>query len=371
VSTPLVSWIFGAWTTFLLLVALLPLSRKKSWWVRDADFPRLQAALLGVILVVCQLVWLDRESTLNRVMITVAGASVVYQLWWIWPYTRLHRKEVKNAATSPANRLRILSSNVLMTNRRAEDLIRLVRAEDPDILITLETDRWWEQSLKPLEANFPHRLACPLDNLYGMHLYSRLPLEDAKIQFLVQEGVPSMHMLVVLPSGRRLRLHCLHPAPPSPTENESSKERDAELVMVGRAVVDASYPVIVSGDLNDVAWSHTTRLFRRVSGLLDPRIGRGMYNTFHAGYPVFRWPVDHFFHSPEFTLVRLARLTSIGSDHFPVFIELALNDQAAPEQPPPEPEADDHEEAKETMARENVSSTEVHRPGERRRPAER
>jgi endonuclease/exonuclease/phosphatase (EEP) superfamily protein YafD len=199
-----------------------------------------------------------------------------------------------------------------------------------------------------------------------MHLYSRFPLEDPKVQFLVEPDVPSMHTLLVLPSGRRVCLHCLHPAPPSPTENPTSRERDAELVMVGRSVAHARYPIIVSGDLNDVAWSATTRLFRKVSGLLDPRVGRGMYNTFHAGHWLCRWPVDHFFHSKHFTLVCLERLPSCGSDHFPVMIELECEPRVVSDQEGLDAAPEDHSEAREKMNEESVSSSEVHRPGEGR-----
>ncbi|HJV10212.1 MAG TPA: endonuclease, partial [Burkholderiales bacterium] len=58
-------------------------------------------------------------------------------------------------------------------------------------------------------------------------------------------------------------------------------------------------------------------------GLLDPRVGRGFYHTFHARYPVLRYPLDHCFHTKHFRLVRFKRLRKFGSDHFPVSIELS------------------------------------------------
>jgi endonuclease/exonuclease/phosphatase (EEP) superfamily protein YafD len=128
----------------------------------------------------------------------------------------------------------------------------------------------------------PYSVKCPLDNLYGMHVFSRLLLEEDEICYLVEKDVPSIHASLVLRTGEKVRVHFIHPAPPSPSENPESAERDAELVIVARSVAESNQPVIVTGDLNYVVWSGTTRLFLKISGLLDPRVGRGMYNAFHV-----------------------------------------------------------------------------------------
>ncbi len=111
---------------------------------------------------------------------------------------------------------------------------------------------------------------------------------------------------------------------------------NAELLIVGREVNRRDRPTIIAGDFNDVAWSHTTTLFQKTSGLLDPRVGRGMYSTFNATHPLLRWPLDHVFHSDHFKLVRMERGPSWGSDHFPIFIELKLESGAQAEQEEPD-----------------------------------
>jgi endonuclease/exonuclease/phosphatase (EEP) superfamily protein YafD len=66
--------------------------------------------------------------------------------------------------------------------------------------------------------------------------------------------------------------------------------------------------------------------FREKSGLLDPRIGRGFFNTFHTKHWWARWPLDHIFVSDHFSLIKIKRLKDIGSDHYPLYTELSLNE---------------------------------------------
>jgi endonuclease/exonuclease/phosphatase (EEP) superfamily protein YafD len=271
---------------------------------------------------------------------------------------------VKSARSSDSQpTIRVLTANVLTPNRNAKTFIKLVRENDPDIIVTLESDEWWQTKLDSLVPDYPYTIKCPLDNLYGMHVYSRLPLADSQIDYLVAPEVPSIHTLVTLCSEHKIRTHFLHPAPPSPTENEASSERDAELIIVAKSVAEADIPVIVTGDLNDVAWSETTRLFRKISGLLDPRIGRGMFNTFHADYWFMRWPLDHLFHSDHFTLSKICRLAGFGSDHFALFTELVLETGKDVLKSGLEASGNDLAWAKDKADNQEVSKNDVPRPG--------
>jgi endonuclease/exonuclease/phosphatase (EEP) superfamily protein YafD len=355
--------VIAGFTALIVLMTVAPLSRSSRWWIRGLDFPRLQIAAAGLLLLVAQLAFLDLSDFPEQLMPVATAACLLYQAWWILPYLRPYPNEVRlTPAPADNDRVRILSSNVLMTNRNADALIALVRQHQPDILVTLETDAWWQSRLDVLEGEYPHTIKCPLENTYGMHVYSRLPLKDAETQFLVQPDVPSMHAMAILRSGQPVRMHFLHPAPPSPTENDESTERDAELLVVAKSVVKVPGPVIVAGDLNDVGWSATTRLFRKISGLLDPRVGRGMFNTFHAGHWFIRWPLDHLFHSRHFTLSFMQRLASVGSDHFPVLVELVHDAAAGASQQGLTADDEDKQIADEKIEKEPVRPSDVHEP---------
>jgi endonuclease/exonuclease/phosphatase (EEP) superfamily protein YafD len=207
----------------------------------------------------------------------------------------------------------------------------MIRKYDPDIILLVETDEEWAKGIDLSLENYPYQIRQPQDNTYGMLVYSRLKILKHTLRFLVEKDIPSITADIQGRDGKIFRLYCLHPKPPVPNESQESTDRDAEILLVGKEARKCKLPVIVAGDLNDVAWSYTTNLFLKVSGLLDPRIGRGFFSTFHAKYRLFRWPLDHVFCSPHFYLCRLKRLPTIGSDHFPIFIEVGLMPGEVPE----------------------------------------
>jgi endonuclease/exonuclease/phosphatase (EEP) superfamily protein YafD len=334
----------------LVVATALPVWKRQSWWVRGFDFPRLQIAAGLLIVGVAHAVTVEPAPWVRALQGAMALALAM-QLWRMAPYTPLVRRQVQDSTLpDPRNAVRLLFANVLQDNRNAAGLLELVARVDPDIVLALETDAWWADALAPLAQTYPHSVRHPLDNTYGMLLFSRLELVEPRVRLLVQDDVPSIHAGVRLPSGRLFALHCLHPRPPAPQESDSSTQRDAELLIVGKQIKANPGPVIVMGDLNDVAWSHTSHLFQKISGLLDPRVGRGFYNTFDARHRLVRFPLDHFFHSNDFRLVAFRRLEPFGSDHFPVFIHLSHEPPAKQEQAQEEPDAAERHEAEEKVA---------------------
>ncbi len=306
-----------------MVATLLPLVRHDHWVVRVFDFPHVQVTVVNLLIFVGLVILFPVSGWFHTLFLIALFGCILYQAYIIYPYTPIAYRQVKRTKSSvAANNISLMIANVLMYNRDVENCLKRVEEVDPDVLLMVETNEWWVKKIESVRQKYPYCVEYPLENTYGMLLYSKLEFEDFDIKFLVKPDIPSFHGKVVLSSGQRVNLHCLHPEPPSPTESETSTKRDAELLIVGKTLVDSTQPTLVAGDLNDVAWSYTTRLFIKISGLLDPRMGRGFYSTFHARYSLMRWPLDHIFMSRHFKLVALKRLSPYGSDHLPIYTKV-------------------------------------------------
>ena len=332
---------------------LINFSKHPHWFVRLWDFPRVFVAVLAAVVSIAYGL-LFREQWWDWVLVGGLAFTVARQVYLIYPFTPLARKVVVRTDAPPGDdSFRLVISNVLMENQEHALWTRVIREADPDVIVAVEVDAAWDAALAPLKADYPHCLRQPQPNYYGMAIYSRLPFAaDPEVRFLVQGDVPSARVMLTLRDGQQVRLHALHPRPPEPLRKQDSAPRDAELVTVGKEIGEheRDLPTVVCGDLNDVAWSFTTRLFLRLSRLLDPRLGRGTFNSFNANSRLFRFPLDHVFHSDEFRLIDMRVLPYVGSDHFPVMIELSCQPATAREvHEEPRPTASDQEAAAEII----------------------
>lgn len=305
---------------FFILIALLPLVNIKHWTVRGWDYVRVQTSFLQALnlLLIFALSYPENEWQWGLVIGLIA--TLTLQVIIVIPYSKIYpvkQKKPKNRDTMW--KLSLITANVFQDNTQYDKFCSIITKEDPDIFLTMETDKKWEHELDRFEKEYPYNVKVPIDNYYGMHLYSKYELSETRVEYMIEDDVPSIFTKVHYCDGEPLNLICVHPAPPSPTENETSKERDAELLLTGKKVRDLHAPIIVCGDLNDVVWSRVSRLFRKMTGLIDPRIGRGLYSTFHADHWYLRFPIDHMFHSEDICVDSMRRLNYYGSDHFPMY----------------------------------------------------
>ncbi|HEX8545706.1 MAG TPA: endonuclease/exonuclease/phosphatase family protein, partial [Cytophagaceae bacterium] len=273
-----------------LIGTILPLFNAEAWWIRIFDFPRIQIMFLAIMGIFFSLTYSDLGDYRVIIYNCLLLAAGFYQIFRIYPYTPFSKIQVYDSKMSEHDgQVSIMMFNVLTTNKKSEACRSLIQKVDPDVILLVETDKWWQKELMVLEETYKWKLHAPFGNTYGMLLYSKLPIEDGEIKFLWEYDIPSIHCHLVLKNGVKVKFYGVHPKPPAPGESKSSVKRDAELVMVGKECATLRKPIIVAGDLNDVAWSDTTHLFQRISGLLDPRRGRGMFPTFNSKYKLFRW----------------------------------------------------------------------------------
>lgn len=331
----------------LVIISLLPLIETNIWWIRYLDFPRLQLAILLVLLLALFLALRPGGGRLGWAGLLLAVIGLGYHAYKLYPYSGVFQKmaiEPDTCQNTPV--LRVMVANVQRRNENAEEFLNLVSEADPDLLLVLETDAWWDEHLAPLRDQFAEKLQyIPEEHaFYGMHLFSKLELVAPEFRLLFDADTPTIFTQLRLPEGEMAQFVGLHPRPPQ-AWSQPTTMRDAHLLASALEARASDEPTILAGDFNAVPWERVNRRAMRIGGLLDPRVGRGIYPTYDANSLFMSWPLDQVLFEDAFALGAFERLPSFGSDHYPIVVDLCHAPEASVLQAAPEMEASDLQEA--------------------------
>ncbi len=219
-------------------------------------------------------------------------------------------------------RLRVMSANILNSNLRASDFEHLVAELDPDVLVILEYTFRWDQQLTSVKAQFPYSVISPRNYGFGIAIFSKRPLRNVE-EILLDDSVdvPTLFCEIEV-SGQKVGLAAVHTL--SPITRSRFASRNKQLHNLARRVATDNRPQIVAGDFNSTTWSPYVADFLRDSRLHDSRAGFGLQTS----WPQFNWlmliPIDHAFVSREFHIHRRWVERDIGSDHYPIVLDISL-----------------------------------------------
>lgn len=306
---------FLSFSILLIVLSALPFVNNQHWIFRVPEFIKIQLFVLQIVASI-GLLFFTNTSILFYIVLLLQFILIIYHTYLFARFTKFHKRE--NTGTNCSQEIKIISTNIYQFNQEFDRFKSLIRRENPDIFMTIESNKDWEEAMREMEEAYPHTEKVTLENTYGMHLYSKMPFQKITTHYFVADDIPSIEVHFKTKEGEDFVVFCVHPPPPSPTEEDTSKERDGDLLCIAKRAKEIKKPTLIIGDFNTVSWSKVSNLFRKNSGLIDGRNGRGVLASYHAKYWFFRAPLDLVFHSTAIFLKKLIVLEYIGSDHFPI-----------------------------------------------------
>jgi endonuclease/exonuclease/phosphatase (EEP) superfamily protein YafD len=217
-------------------------------------------------------------------------------------------------------RLRVLVANVQANNKHYTDLEQLIIRERPDIVGLVEYTPAWKKALTRVSQSFPYRIDAPFGAM-GLALWFReQPVWIDPPESLRRGFWPLLHAKFEF-AGRPRQLWLVHPT--SPMNRKGTYRGYPELDALAERVWSAGGSRIVIGDFNCTDGSPHFGDFLRDTGLRDSRLGFGRQGSWPVWMWFYRLAIDQALVSDDWSVVDRRLGPSIGSDHFPLILDLA------------------------------------------------
>lgn len=215
--------------------------------------------------------------------------------------------------------LKCLQLNVLSKNTSYDLVAALVKKYDPDVIALEEMTAVWCQELKTRLKDHPYALLKPRPDNFGAAIFSKTPLDKGDSQVYSQAGLPTL-LASVEYEAQPVTIVCTHPLAPASQQN--FLYQNEQLKNMAQARPGWGKSVVLMGDLNTNSWAQKFNDFLKEADLRDSRTSFGVQASWPYPLPVLLIPLDHCLHSPDLETLHRQVCQPVGSDHYPVYIEL-------------------------------------------------
>lgn len=225
----------------------------------------------------------------------------------------------------PANPSEVLTVGTANLNAATTDFgpltAWLASADAPDVVFLQEFTELARQALvrsPALAARYPHRLAVPQPDPFGLAVLSRHPLSGMQT-LQPQDLLDTLRLRATVAwNGKAVHLSALHPMPP--LDAPFAQARNRALVQEAQHLAQAGDPALMAGDLNITPWAR---------GLFAVEGSMRRANGVAPSWPnAFGWlsvlPLDHVLASSGWQVLDSRIGPDLGSDHRPVVVRLVL-----------------------------------------------
>lgn len=275
-----------------------------------ADHFRFQFTVVGVLIFIPLLI--KRNPWAFAAILATAT-----QATWVLPWY------LKTPVIECSSPFKVMVANVLSSNPEPDKFLTWFKDQQYDIVGLLEINKAWNEKLAPLRETYPHHVEVPMEDNFGLSLYSIYPITKSSITQYHYNSPLSIEATIVLSSGKNVLVILTHPVPP--IGSEMSKIRQDQLQgMIQRIQLIQDTPVLVMGDFNMTMGEPLYYQFEKQTGLTNCRSGFGWMPSWRVDTP-FGIPIDHIFYGNGLKHQNMTIGPDIGSDHRPVLANLCLS----------------------------------------------
>lgn len=216
---------------------------------------------------------------------------------------------------APVAQFRFLSFNVLAGNRHAEELVAAVLADQPEIVLVMETPGI-ESHLAQMAKVYPYRLGCERTESCDISLFSQLPIEEGGIQNFQPFNRERLVTARVRVDGQPVTIVGAHLTKPY-----DELVVWQEMVVLRRLLDGIEGPVVLAGDFNSTIWTESLGTLMERARLTP---GPSTPATWPVRLGAFGVPIDNMLTRDNARILTLESGESYGSNHRPLWASIGL-----------------------------------------------